>query len=88
MEISRNKMLNKPQHPKVLSVLMRYRPLSPVNLARDSHQPATGYLNDLPKVLFNTFDRVSPAKEPKQDVQLNIGLNKIRSRRNTLVANT
>ena len=88
MEINRNKMLNKPQHPRVLSVLMRYKALSPVNLARDKHQPATGYLNDLPKVLFNTFDSISPVKEQKQEVQLNLSLNKIRSRRNTLVANS
>lgn len=87
MEINRYKMLNKPQHPRVMSVLMRFKPLSPVNLVRDTHQPVSGDLNQLPKVLFSTFDNISPVKEQKQDVQLNLSLNKIRSRRNTLLAN-
>jgi hypothetical protein len=88
MEITQRNMLFKPQHPRVMSVLMRIKPLSPVNLVRDIHQPISGCLNDRPKLVLNTsFDEISPSKIEKQEVQLNLTLNKIRSRRNTLVSN-
>lgn len=76
-----NRYVFKAMHPKVYSILMNLQAPSPVRLARDSLQPISGSLFDLPKSKPKAQNEVMPIKNERQAVNLNLSMSSMKNRR-------
>lgn len=70
-------------HPKVQNILLRFSIPSPGRIVSDSNQPITGTLRDKPIPVVDA-PKQSALNIEKQEISLNLGMNRMLGRRTSL----